>query len=968
MRGSTHAMSHRFAGIILRHPGGILLAATLGVILSLLVTGMHLTFQTNRLDLIASGNHYRQLDDAYDREFANLPGDVIVVIRSERPEAATAFATALAQRWATDPHIDQVWYRIDVDALKQKALLYLSPDDLMALRQTLQNHQAFLEELTAAPTLQNLLTLINREMSTALVGQVFTGFLEEDHQAQAPPDLSLLVALLQQMNRALEAPQAYQSPWAHMFARDMETQGQDGFLWSDDKHLLFVLVQPKREEGAFNRFDKAAQQIRADVDALRKVHPDVEVGITGKSILDADEMAVAARDTGLATVISVVGVTLLYFGLFKGVVRPLLALAALIVGICWALGLTTLTIGHLNILSMVFMPMLLGLGIDYGSYFLARYTEERRAGQGLQAAMAQTLVATGPGIVATALTTALTFGTLLLTGFKGIAELGFIGGSGILLAALATFTVLPALLTVYEKRRPIRGAATQRKLHEENQAGYLEPLYRHPWAILAASVLLGGLALLALGKLEVDLNLLHLQAKGTESIVWVQRMFESTRRSVLYGEMVADSLEDVKRKDAALRALPSVAQVESIASVIPAEQPRKLRLIQELPPFLAGLAVQKETAAAVDLEALGTLLGRLQFKMVEDGEAAGDLANGTLREEMHDIRRLISHFHETTARMGQTAAVQALGTFQEKLGRDLAEQVSLLQANLRAEPVTIQDLPPELQARYVGKSGRYRLFVYPAEDIWEFQPLARFVDEIRSVDPEVLGTPIGNFEYTRGMKEAYAQAGLYAFLGIVGLTLLTFRAVRPTLLALIPLTVGSLWILGVMGLLQVTFNVANLIVLPLVMAPAVESGIMIVSRDREERRTRQRPLPLPQSTGRAVVFSTLSTIIGFGSLMISHHRGIFSIGLLLTLGVASVLLASITTLPSLLSILSSRSRKAADAPSERGSLSPLGLTVITSLPCQPWPARRTRVPRISRLRSHEPVGMGAASALDADDH
>jgi hypothetical protein len=170
-----------------------------------------------------------------------------------------------------------------------------------------------------------------------------------------------------------------------------------------------------------------------------------------------------------------------------------------------------------------------------------------------------------------------------------------------------------------------------------------------------------------------------------------------------------------------------------------------------------------------------------------------------------------------------------------RITRDLAEQVTLLQANLRAEPVTLRDLPAELRARYVGKTGRYRLFVYPAEDIWAFPPLARFVNEVRSVDPETLGAPIGNFEYTRGMKEAYQEAGLYAFLGIAGLTLLTFRAVRPTLLALVPLAVGSCWMLGFMGLFQVTFNVANLLALPLLMAPAVESGIMIIYRHREER-------------------------------------------------------------------------------------------------------------------------------------
>jgi uncharacterized protein len=186
------------------------------------------------------------------------------------------------------------------------------------------------------------------------------------------------------------------------------------------------------------------------------------------------------------------------------------------------------------------------------------------------------------------------------------------------------------------------------------------------------------------------------------------------------------------------------------------------------------------------------------------------------------------------------------------------------------------------------------------------QPLARFVADLRSVDADALGTPVMHFEFIRGITEAYQEAGLYAFLGIVLLALLAFRTMRLALLALIPLAVGSLWTLGFMGLLQVKFNVANLIVLPLIMAPAVEGGIMIVYRYREESRKSQMPSPLPQSLGRAVTFSSLSTIVGFGSLMISRHWGIFSIGLLLTVGVSAVLLASLTVLPSLLRLPSWR--------------------------------------------------------------
>jgi len=360
------------------------------------------------------------------------------------------------------------------------------------------------------------------------------------------------------------------------------------------------------------------------------------------------------------------------------------------------------------------------------------------------------------------------------------------------------------------------------------------------------------------------------------------------------------------------------------------------------------------------------LLGRLQFKMVEDGEAAGNAEEGKIRQEMHEVRRRIAQLVDTTERMGHAAALHALSAFQEALLADLAEQLATWQANLRAEPVTLADLPPELRTRYIGKSGTYRLFVYPAEDIWELPPLARFVADLRSVDPDALGTPITNFEFTHGITKAYEQAGLYAFLGIAWLALLTFRAVRPTVLALIPLAVGALWTLGLMGLVQVPFNVANLIVLPLIMAPAVESGIMIVYRYHTEGRRSLRPAPLPQSTGRAVAFSALSTIIGFGSLTISSHRGILSIGLLLMFGVSAALLASVTVLPSVLWLLSARRRQAAEAPGVPDEPPAVASPVSAEPVHHRGQAPAARLAWRWDLDLHAAVGAGATTG--ADDH
>ncbi len=394
-------------------------------------------------------------------------------------------------------------------------------------------------------------------------------------------------------------------------------------------------------------------------------------------------------------------------------------------------------------------------------------------------------------------------------------------------------------------------------------------------------------------------------------MVWEQKIFESTKQSPLFGELAADSLAEVTRKVAALKALPSVAKVESIMSVIPEDQALKLSRIEALRPLLADISFQGGKAEAVDLDALHSILGRIGLKMADDEGGQASQEDAT-RRQMHEVGRLITQFDETTARMGDAEARQALSAFQAELMPDLAEKLALLQANLQAEPVTPADLPPELRTRYIGAHGRYRVIVYPSENVWEFQPLTRFVRDVRSVDPDVLGTPVMNFEFIRGMKEAYEQAGLYAFLGIVFLAILAFRTVRLALLALIPLAVGSLWTLGLMGFLPVTFNVANMIVLPLIVIPAVEGGIMIVYRYREESSQAGRPSPLPRSTGRAVLFSSLSNIVGFGSLMISRHWGIFSIGLLLTVGVASVLLASLTVLPSLLAILSARGSERTD--------------------------------------------------------
>jgi hypothetical protein len=177
---------------------------------------------------------------------------------------------------------------------------------------------------------------------------------------------------------------------------------------------------------------------------------------------------------------------------------------------------------------------------------------------------------------------------------------------------------------------------------------------------------------------------------------------------------------------------------------------------------------------------------------------------------------------------------------------------------------------------------------------------------VQSVDPDAHGTTVTTFEYLRVLKDGYTRAALYAVIGAAGLALVTFRALGPALLALVPLALGTVWTLGLMGWLGVPFNAANLLLLPLIVGVVIDNGIYLMHRVRERREGADARVPLAPSAAKAITLASLTNIAGFGSLMLSSHRGIWSLGFVVALGVLCLWIASVTTLPSLLRLLAPR--------------------------------------------------------------
>jgi hypothetical protein len=352
----------------------ILLATTVAGV-ALWYTSEALEFETSRNALASSSARYIEIEKQLDADFNSIDY-LMVVVEPPSLERGKQFVQALATRLRADTqHFKQIIEKINTTSLEGKKLLYLSPEELRTLKRRLEDAQDFIVDLSETPGLVQLLTAINREISKALVSHLTSGLLGSPSPSESTAseatqslDVSFLSALFTEMERAIAAPVSYlfHSPWNRFFLKDSDGLSEEEYLTSKHDRFLFVLVNDRTTEGSFVKHAVPLRALRAHLQALKRDFPEVRAGVTGGNALNTDEMLAAQHDTLWATVIALIGVAVLFIIAFRQVWRPLLVVAALIIAVCWTLGFTALTVGHLNILSVAFVPILIGLGIDYG--------------------------------------------------------------------------------------------------------------------------------------------------------------------------------------------------------------------------------------------------------------------------------------------------------------------------------------------------------------------------------------------------------------------------------------------------------------------------------------------------------------------------------------------------------------------------------------------------------------------------
>ncbi len=875
----------------------LLAVAVVLAVASVYYTVTNLTIRTSRNDLVASNQRLIQQSEKMDRAFGGRDG-MVVVVENGHPKRAVKFANDLATELRRYPeHFPEIFYHIDPERLKRSALLYLDPQDLDKIKNHLLEQQNLLSGLAADPRLTTFYRLVNDRIARAMIGELFTGFLADKEKPELP-DLSLLNTSLRGLSASLEGHQPQDPLFTSFFPKELsDLEGAGYFFTENDKFLLF-LVTPKGDGYASRSKDLAL--LRQVVDQVKARYPGLEAGVTGPDALEADEMSSSMKDVTLATWLSLAGQLGLLILFLRSLRRTLVEGLVLVLGLCWTFGLVTLVVGHLNLLSLIFAPLMLGLTVDYGIHWFCRLEEEEgAAGHCSAEVLTRTLRRSAPGIVYAGVAAIVSFVPLAFVGFKGLAELGLILAMGILVMLVATLLLVPALVTITEKCSP----SEEPEDCPPQPTPFLHLHWRRPGLLVGLGVLITALGGLSMHYVPFDLNPLHLQNPTAESVVWEYKLIQDSKYSTSYGALATASLEELIARSEALKRLPTVSHVESVLSFLPQQVEAKRPILRQMLPVLSAINFPQAPAGRPEPQELAAILSRINFKVAEAAKNLGKDQAAT-QERVEETHRLINKIIPLL-RTGDPHAARRLEEYGRYFFSDLRDTWGLFRgyvdSGLTATPPTLADLPAPVRQRFISPEGSYLIRVFPSEDTWNFGPLKQFVKSLWSIDPNAVGDPVLLYNFTLGFRNSILWAAGLALLAITVMLVLLFRSLKMAMLALIPLVVGTGLTVNLMWLLNLPFNQANVLFVPLILGEGIEFGIIILARWRQEESARA--ITLPASTAKGVALAALTTTLGFGSLMVSGHQGTFSLGLLATVGSLSVLLASLSILPAFLRLV-----------------------------------------------------------------
>jgi hopanoid biosynthesis associated RND transporter like protein HpnN len=860
--------------------------------LCIIYTWFNLQLDFNRDNLVGANKKYHRNFQKFKKEFPTQD-DLVVVVQSENTEKNRQFVERLGAKLEAETNtFKDVFYKGDPKMLGSKALLFFPEDDLKSLRKALQDYQPFLQQFTHTTNLQSMFEMVNTQFRTAKEEKN----AENDAMIKAMPALERIVREARDSLRRSGTPP---SPGiTALFDAGPDAEQQMYVTFANGQVYLVTAQAPTEDQNV-----EAVERLNFLVEQTKREVPGLNVGVTGEPVLEHAEMQQSEKDTTVASIASLIVCALIFIYGYQETGRPIKATFCLLVGLAYTMAFTTLVIGHLNILTITFVPILIGLAIDYGVHLISRYEEELRRGKTQEAALTKAMIYTGQGIFTGALTTAGAFLAMALTDFKGIQEMGIICGGGLIICFIPMMTLLPVLLL-----RGRQNVIDHAQANVSERRARIENIWlQRPIAVTVVTLVLCALAGTQIRKVYFDYDLLNMQSEGLPAVEYelllinANKQSTNANKSVLFGAVTATNLQEAALLEQQLTNLQSVAGVESLTRFLAEDQTRKLEMIRQIKQDLCTIHFQEQDGNPVELSKLNiTLYATAGY--LGNAIAATRTNDPALSQQLVSLQRAIDDLRKEMLKGNPSQAQsnsQKLASFQQALFDDVHDTFEALQNQDASGPLRIQDLPQALRDRFIGVTGKYLIMVYPKEDVWKRENQKKFIEDVQKIYPNVTGTPVQLYYYTESLRASYVQAAYYSLAAIAVLVFIHFRSPLSVALALVPVAVGFLWLGGIMGYFGIPLNPANIMTLPLVIGIGVTNGIHILNRFAEE----QTPNILARSTGKAVLVSGLTAIAGFGSLILAQHRGIRSLGYIMSAGLATCMIAGLTFLPALLTLM-----------------------------------------------------------------
>ncbi len=873
---ASHSRSYRafarWVAASYHYAAWVLFASLLIAVACAVYTSRNLGMNSDTTDMLSEHLPFRVNYKHYKKTF---PQDqemdtLVLVLDASTPEQAHTASKRLAERLQQDPtHINDVYLPSGDVFFERNGLLYESIPELGHITDRLAAAQPLIARIAGDPTLHTFASVLTEAVEELRGGR----------NLELGPVLGGMSATLDA--RLAGVPRALS--WQVLFRGEAQKT----------TYRELMTVQPKLDYTQLSAAEQSIAALRATARDLGLTENGMRLRITGDVALADEELKSAMHGTEYAGLLALVLVTVVLYIALHTAGSILTVLLSLVLGLLLTAAFATAAVGHLNVISIAFAVLYVGLGVDYAIHFLLRYRELLESGQSVAKALQATGGDTGHSLFLCAVTTTIGFYAFMPTAYRGVAELGLIAGTGMLISLVVTLTLAPALQR-YLPTRP-RAAST-------GAGGSLGKLLELPlrWrkVVYAGTFAALLVAVAVLPKIEFDYNLLNLQDQRGEAVQTFRELLAETEHSPWHAVALADNEVELDQLAQRLMGLPEVGRVVTILDFIPTAQEEKLALIEEMAltlgplTFAAAPPVANQYTLAQQRTALDRLSAALDRFIAERPDHPALVPARSLRAS---LGVLFTHFDAAASIDDKNQLLHAVG---KDLLALLPDAMQRLHTSLEATPFAQQQLPESLRTRWHSQTGQYRVAIYPAENINDNQALRRFVRAVQQEAPQATGAPVISLEAGEAVVQAFILAFSLALVGISIILLVMLRSVVFTLLVLIPLLLAALFTGAATVLLGVQFNFANIIALPLLLGIGIDSGLHLVHRSRSDETTHEDLMHT--STTRAIFYSALTTLVGFGSLAFSSHQGTASMGVLLTIGLALTLICVLVILPVLL--------------------------------------------------------------------